>query len=128
MASPAVGWATRPEKVLVKYKSSEHTDTNVKKIVYPYRGPDDPEGEAEVKKAAWNEPPWAPLARELSPILIYEDMNQEFPTSIFYDGDRNMSNNGLPAKWPDDKTRPIKITDIPFVFKIINYKDRWDYL
>jgi hypothetical protein len=32
-------------------------------------------------------------------------MNQEFPTSIFFDGDRDMSNNGLPERWPDGSTR-----------------------
>ncbi|MGC8924367.1 MAG: hypothetical protein ACP5KJ_04210, partial [Candidatus Micrarchaeia archaeon] len=52
-------------------------------------------------KASPDEPPWAPLARALAPYQIYEDMNQEFPTSIFFDGDRNMANNGLPATWPD---------------------------
>jgi len=52
-----------------------------------------------------NEPVWAELARQLAPHQIYEDMNQEFPTSIFFDGDRDMSNNGLPDKWPDGSTR-----------------------
>ncbi|MEM3397096.1 MAG: hypothetical protein QXD64_07195, partial [Thermoplasmata archaeon] len=51
-----------------------------------------------------DEPPWAPLARALAPIQVYEDINQEFPTSIFFDGDRDMSNNGLPATWPGGGT------------------------
>jgi hypothetical protein len=66
----------------------------------------------ELKLASANEPPWAPLAKELAPHLIYEDMNQEFPTSIFFDDDRDMSNNGVPSTWPGGGQRIYEKDDI----------------
>ena len=51
------------------------------------------------------EPTWAPLARELAPHQYYEDMTQEFPTSMFFDGDTIMYNNGVPGTYPDGSSR-----------------------
>ncbi|MFO7990717.1 MAG: hypothetical protein R6U61_00300 [Thermoplasmata archaeon] len=71
-----------------------------------------------VKNAGRLQPPWSPLAKEYAPHLVYEDMNQEFPTSIFFDGDRDMSNNGIPKRWPDGSSRSYPYGDIYF-------KDMW---
>jgi hypothetical protein len=48
-----------------------------------------------------NEPPWASLARELSPIMHFEVGTQEFPTNFFFDGNRNVLDNGVPSTYPD---------------------------
>jgi hypothetical protein len=51
-------------------------------------------------------PPWAPIADEFAPHLFYEQSNQEFPTSIFYDNDKDLTNNGVPAIYPPTKSAP----------------------
>ncbi len=88
------------EATLVKYDKKVHTDANVIDIIYPYSDWS-VSGQYEIKKANANEPPWASLAKELAPHMIFEEDTQEFPTSIFFDGDRDMSNNGVPTKFPD---------------------------
>ncbi|MEM3397100.1 MAG: hypothetical protein QW620_03020 [Thermoplasmata archaeon] len=60
------------------------------------------------------------LDHALAQLSLYEDINQEFPTSIFFDGDRDMSNNGLPATWPGGGTNrcpkilPMNFDNIDF--------------
>jgi len=89
------------QRLLIIYHDS--AKTNVKQLIYPftessYSGP---EPYYEIESAGSNEPTWSTLSRELAPIMIFEQGTQEFPTSIFFDGDRDMSNNGVPSKYPD---------------------------
>ncbi|MDI6917250.1 MAG: CARDB domain-containing protein [Thermoplasmatales archaeon] len=79
------------EATLVKYDSSNRATD----VIYPYTGWSET-GNYRVYEANSNEPTWAPLAKELAPHMIYEDVNQEFPTSIFFDNNRDISNNGKP--------------------------------